>query len=176
MSKSITIETVAQALELENSIIISCDSTKLSIQKLLNEKSGFESLHDLKFFQVGKDPLEERSLNFIEQLNQTFTYLVSIKAVIYLLNTYPHYAPYTLNLGTHSGFDIASLNGEIVAEIFAATAPTSNDKLNKDTMRVSTVVGATHRFVFFYSPKPYNNLTSFNQKYPNVTIIQLDVH
>lgn len=175
MNKTITINCIEQALELEKKIVESCDITRISIKKLANENSGINFLHDIKFFQLGKDPLNDRSLNFIEQLNQSFTYLVSIKAVIFLLNHYCQFAPYTLNLGTQSGFDIVSNNGEIVAETFAATSPTSNNKINKDATRMESVKDALHRFVFYYSPTSYSKLETLRVKYPNVAIVPIDI-
>lgn len=175
MSKVVVINSLEQANQLESKIIESCETTKKSIITLISESSGAELLHSLKFYQSGKDPLKERPLNFIEQLNQTFTYLVSIRATKYLLSDFPQFTPYTLNLGTQSGYDIVSRNGEIIAETFAATSPTSNNKLSKDVVRVNSDDGSSHKFVFFYSPSKYSKLENMKLKYPDVTIVPIDI-
>ena len=51
------------------------------LASLFNQGEGLEILKVLKFEEFGNDPLTPNSpLNFIEQLNRTFTYLASIKA------------------------------------------------------------------------------------------------
>jgi hypothetical protein len=123
----------------------------------LAEISGYcdplEFLWKIKFEQVGYDPLDsKRSLNFIEQLNQTFTYLASFKAAKYLFEKHSGLDSLTLNLGTRSGTDIIStFDGGIAAEIFAAVNPDNNNKLQKDIDKVSSIE-AQHKYVFFMCP------------------------
>ena len=58
----------------------------------------------------------------------------------------------SLNLGIVSGTDIeSSHNGGIAAEVFAATNPRSNQKLQKDIAKVQGVT-ASHKYVFFMCP------------------------
>ena len=61
---------------------------------------------------------------------------------------YPELAPFRLNLGTAPGSDIESECGELAAEVFAAVAPTSNQKLKKDINKVLET-NAKLKFVFF---------------------------
>lgn len=75
------------------------------------EGDGIELLHQIKFNQVGFDPLSGRALNLIEQVYQTFTYLVSFRAAQLLMGWYPDCLGIKLNLGTSSGWDIESLDG-----------------------------------------------------------------
>ena len=63
----------------------------------------------------------------------------------------PKLAPFKLNLGTASGSDIESECGELAGEIFAAVAPTSNQKLKKDINKV-LATNARLKFVFFMCP------------------------
>ena len=108
-------------------------------------------LRAIKFRGVGFDPLNPtRPLNIIEQVNQTFTYLVSLRAVEYLLREHPESAPFRLNLGARAGTDIESADGQVVAEVFAAVRPNNNDKMRKDIARVRMST-APHRYVFFYA-------------------------
>ena len=110
-------------------------------------------LYRLKFQASGCDPLEaSRSLNLIEQLNQTFTYLASFEAVSFLFERHPKVQSFLLSLGTASGFDVESADdGGIVAEVFAAVTPKNNQKLRKDITKIAQSV-ARHRYVLFMSP------------------------
>lgn len=82
----------------------------------------------MKFSPVGCDPLDaDTPLNLIEQINQTFTYLASAKAVKLLLQLHPELAPFTVNLGTSPGSDIESRTGAaLAAEVFAAVNTSNN--------------------------------------------------
>lgn len=173
LNKIIKISNVDEAENLMNEIYESSSITRNEILKLATKTTGVDFLHELKFLKSGKDPLENRPLNFIEQLNQTFTYMTSLIAVKYLIEKYPQYTPYTLNLGTASGYDITSNNQEIVAETFAVTNAKSNDKIKKDVIRMSTVHDAILRFVFYYSQEDFSGLQSLKDKYPNVQIIPI---
>ncbi len=106
----------------------------------------------MKFTNIGCDPLDaERPLNLIEQINQTFTYLASAKAVEHLVRLHPTLAPFTLRLGTSPGSDIESRCGSVAAEVFAAVNVSNNRKLMKDRAKVSRV-SAQFRYVFFMCP------------------------
>src|SRR5437762_709835 len=88
---------------------------------------AMELLTSLRFQTVGHDPLTGESLNVIEQLNQTFTILVSLKAVEQLIEMHPEANGFRLALGTSSGRDIESVQPNLVAaEVFSATSPASN--------------------------------------------------
>ena len=67
----------------------------------------------MKFKETGFEPLESKPINIIEQLNQLFTYLVSIEAVIYLIKIHLN-KTFILNLGTASGNDIESSDSTII--------------------------------------------------------------
>jgi len=91
-------------------------------------------------------------LNVVEQLNQTFTILVTLRAIERLIELHPEAAGFRLALGTSSGRDIESVKPDLVAaEVFSATRPTSNQKLKKDIARLSSDA-ARHRYVFFAAP------------------------
>jgi hypothetical protein len=115
-----------------------------------------EALHSLWMMKVdhlGCDPLDaEAPLNLIEQLNQSFTYIASAKAVRVLLSLHPDLAPFRLNLGTMAGSDIESAKGGgLAAEVFAAVNTKNNQKLTKDIEKVG-IVEAQFKFVFFMCP------------------------
>jgi len=129
------------------------DSAHIAVERLQNlNDAGLEFLQHIKFERIGRDPTEDTDLNLIEQVNQSFTYMVSFKAARYLLESHRDCGGLRLNLGTRSGSDIETLApGLIAAEVFAATLPTSNRKLAQDINKVASV-DAVHRYVFFHSP------------------------
>lgn len=109
-------------------------------------------LRAMRFDTVGHDPLTGEPLNFVEQLNQTFTILVTLRAIEQLFELHPDAEGFRLALGTSSGRDIESVKeGLVAAEVFSATHPMSNQKLKKDLMRLTTDP-AQYRYVFFCCP------------------------
>ena len=153
MSKQITLR---NAVEIENYIEklrLSAEEAQFKLDEISSYSDPIDFLRKIKFEQVGFDPLNtQRPLNFIEQLNQTFTYLASFKAASILFEMHSGLDSLTLNLGTESGSDIESdFGGGIVAEVFASVNPSNNNKLKKDIEKVS-VVNAEHNYVFFMCP------------------------
>ena len=93
-----------------------------------------------------------KPLNVVEQLNQTFTILVSLRAAERLIELHPDAGGFRLALATSSGRDIESVVPDLVAaEVFSATRPSSNQKLKKDIARL-TADPARYRYVFFAAP------------------------
>jgi hypothetical protein len=122
------------------------------LKALIHEQEGLQVLVNIKFQRIGCDPLDAgRPLNLMEQVNQTFTYLASAKAVKQLIEWHPTLVPFIVNLGTAPGSDIASANGELAAEVFAAVSTSSNRKLANDLNKVSQT-SATLKYVFFICP------------------------
>jgi hypothetical protein len=97
---------------------------------------GIELLRSLKFEQVGRHPFEDRALNVVEQVNQTFTCLVTLRAAELLFDWHPSLRKIRLNVGTRGGSDVESLDSTLAAEVFAAVTPTNNRKLAKDIAKV----------------------------------------
>lgn len=63
--------------------------------------SDIGRLWELKIGSFGSDPLSPaRSLNFIEQLNQSFTHIATARAPRYLLGHFPDLGPFSVNMGT----------------------------------------------------------------------------
>jgi hypothetical protein len=132
----------------------SAEQTQIQLAELAGTEGPLEFLYQLKFNPIGCDPLRpSRSLNLIEQLNQTFTCLASFNGADFLFSRHPKVQRLTLNLGTNAGTDIeTSEDGGIAAEVFAAVTPQNNEKLIQDIRRVSGFK-AKHRYVLFMSPK-----------------------
>jgi len=151
---------ITSILELDQavqSVRSAAERTVRALRDLLaNESDSLQVLRLMKFTELGHHPGEDRSLNLIEQVNQTFTYLVSLEAARWVLVQHPQLLPQGLNinLGTQAGFDLESVQvGLLAAEVFAATHPRSNDKLRKDVARLQEKAPeVTHRYVFFSCP------------------------
>jgi hypothetical protein len=131
----------------------SAEKALLHVAKSTESRQGLQALWSMKFAPIGCDPLNSESpLNLIEQLNQTFTYLASAKALRLLLQLHPELAPFKVNLGTSAGSDIESgLNEGLAAEVFAAVKISNNRKLAKDIAKVLKTP-ARLKYVFFMCP------------------------
>ena len=133
--------------------------------------------YDLRFSdQLACNPLDSaESFNFIEQLNQSYTYLTSLNAATYLFEHFPGLGSLNLNLGTTNGADIKTGSGSspsIVAETFAATHANSNRKLQKDINKVCGYT-AVHYFVFYYVHLNPSKLPLHENKLVNGKNVQL---
>ncbi len=144
------IKTVTEAEAIRAKLMDSAARTAAWLSKFDGEP--IELLKALRFKMVGHDPLTGEPLNVVEQLNQTFTILVTMRAIERLIDLHPDAGGFRLALGTTSGRDIESIAQNLVAaEVFSATRPTSNQKLKKDIARLKDDP-ALHRYVFFAAP------------------------
>lgn len=122
----------------------------------MSAQSGdpLDMLRRIKFEPIGFHPIEDRPLNFIEQINQTWTFAVAIAAARHLLQLHPNVGDFRLAPGAHASLelDIMSVEpGEVGAETFAAVAPRNNGKLAADLAKLRRRP-EHHRYVFFMSP------------------------
>ena len=150
--KTRIIESIDEVHDLLQSVQSAASNSIRAISEII-PSGDMTALWKMKFEQLGFDPIDGVSrLNLIEQLNQSFTYLATIKSLEILFEHHPDLAPFTMNLGTASGSDIESLKPPgVAAEVFAAVTPTNNRKLRKDIEKVSTSE-ALYKYVFFISP------------------------
>ena len=147
---SLQVHSVEEILVLQERVRFAARRTLEKFAVLSNDP--MEALHRLRFEEFGYHPLEDRKLNFIEQLNQTFTILVSLAAARMLLGWFPQAGGLRLNLGITPGRDIESVHeGFVEAEVFAAVRRQNNDKLGKDINKM-TKSHAKNCYVFFYIP------------------------
>jgi hypothetical protein len=145
------------------------NKTQMRIRAFSGHNDGLMLLREMKFGKLGCDPLKtDCKWNLVEQISQTFTYLASFKAAEILFGWHPKLTELVLNLGTSSGTDIESECGGIAAEIFAATSPSSNGKLNKDIQKVSKT-DAQYKYVFFLCP----NVEPGEYSIPRVTEVRI---
>ena len=146
-------ETAESVHAFENQVRIAARACVEALRALVDNEEPMAVLSAMKFNQIGQDPLQPGvPLNLIEQVNQTFTYLVTAAAAKALLLAHPESAPFEANLGTASGTDIESVaHPKVAAEVFAAVSPANNQKLKQDIAKVQAVK-ADHRYVFYCSP------------------------
>lgn len=119
-----------------------------------HQGDGLDLLRSLKFNAVGFHPTEGHELNVIEQVNQTWTFVVALEATRKLLEHHPEAGGFTLAPGAHAAqaLDIMSMEpGFIGAETFAAVDPRNNRKLQRDMKKLAART-ELHRYIFFMSP------------------------
>jgi hypothetical protein len=112
-------------------------------------------LRKMKFEEIGYHPVEDRRLNLIEQVNQTWTYAVALAATLALLKLHPDADGFCVAPGAHMSIplDIMSRRERFVgAETFAAVNPRNNRKLELDLAKMAQRP-EQHRYAFFCSPK-----------------------
>ncbi|MGF6983435.1 hypothetical protein QFZ99_002912 [Paraburkholderia atlantica] len=121
---------------------------------LAHEGSPLELLRSMKFESAGFHPASGAPLNLIEQINQTWTYLVAIAAARQLLVLHPDAGGFRLAPGAHASlpFDIVSGDRQVVAETFAAVTPANNGKLRKDLDKLVSRRDIPYRYMFFMAP------------------------
>ena len=144
------IRTIADAEAMHAQLLDGAARTAAWLRDFAGEPMAL--LKALRFETVGHDPLTGDPLNVVEQLNQTFTILVTLRAIERLIELHPDAGGFRLALGTSGGRDIESVApGLVAAEVFSATHPASNRKLKKDLARLSGDP-ARHRYIFFAAP------------------------
>ena len=126
-------------------------------QSWIAAQSGdpLDLLRRMKFEPVGFHPIEDRPLNVIEQINQTWTYAVALAAARQLLELHPDAGGFHLAPGAHASKppDIMSeIDGMVGAETFAAVDPANNRKLALDLVKMAART-ERHRYIMFMSPK-----------------------
>lgn len=146
---TITIENLGDIKKLRRQVREAAACTRAKFAKIAADP--MEALHTLKFCAYGFDPLlEAKSLNLIEQLNQTFTIMASLAAAERLLDWFEVPGGLRLNLAETAGWDIKSIDDNLIrAEVFAAVRPSNDSKLSKDIDKMSQS-NACNRFVFYY--------------------------
>jgi hypothetical protein len=112
-------------------------------------------LRRLKFETAGFHPILGHPLNVIEQINQTWTFVVALGAARHLLEMHPDAGGFVLAPGAHAAIELDIMSrepGVVGAETFAAVDPKNNNKLKADLLKLA---GRTerHRYIFFMSPQ-----------------------
>lgn len=151
----------------------SMKETTMRLKDLLNQNPE-RAFYEMKFGKIGRDPLETSSLNLIEQLNQVYTYLVTLQGVKEMISKYPEHIPFRVNLGTMGGYDIESVDGKIVCECFSTTSLRSNDKVNKDAKRLVNNTEAERRFIFYHI-SGNEDASYYEEKYEEIKFVKVEI-
>lgn len=81
MNRSVQISSKADITRHIEQCRVAAEATKTKLLEIAATKDALALLYQMKFCQVGCDPLDHlRPLNLIEQLNQIFTYVASFRA------------------------------------------------------------------------------------------------
>ena len=108
----------------------------------------------------------------IEQLNQTWTCLVTLRALPFLFARHPEVEGFRLCLGAAGGTDIESVAPDAVAaEVFAAVHPRNNRKLLKDLQRLACRHPRTHARYVFLGTLSFRHERQFALE----TVVRIDV-
>lgn len=150
----ITITSPAELYSRHAEILAAARRTTATLARLLTKFHGIDLLHRLKFEKVAANPFgSEKEYNFVESLNLSFTALVTLAGVRWILHRHPAALPMHVNLGQAAGHDICCEAAGIAAECFAAVSPNNNKKLQHDRERLlSAHERYRHKYLFLYSP------------------------
>lgn len=167
------IRTAADAGALEARVLAAAARTIQLLPVILATTTPLlDALARLRFDPIGRHPIQDRPLNVVEQLNQTFTCLASLRAAAWILSRHPECSPLRLNLGTASGSDIEAVDGSLAAETFAAVTLTNNDKLRADISKVSKTT-ARLKYVFYLCPQHAPSEPRPTRESPDVSVVSL---
>ena len=162
------IKTVEEIEQLKKTILSNANNTYEQLKVRALALSAIAFLEEVKF-----DKLKGTELNFIEQLNQMFSDLVVLEGAKQLLRLNPG-RELKLSFGPAPGFDIVSSDGEVVAECFAVTTATSNQKLQKDCSKFMCKAVGKQKHIFFYSRNDSEEkLHRIYDKYPEIRFTRI---
>lgn len=166
------ISNVHEINEYEDKILKSTNISLTNIFQSIKKLTSLEILEQFKFKRCGVDPLFKIDQNFMEQINQTFTYLVCLEAIKILLDKHEGVS-FQVNFGARNGIDVSSIDKKIICECFASVSPDNNRKLLIDTERIKQEK-ANYKYVIFYShiDKP-EYVKKIKNDYTDIEIIQL---
>jgi hypothetical protein len=176
MDKQIVIVNPKEIRMYENRIIANTRIAIASLQDQLRTLEGIEALRLMKFTKCGGDPFTGEHLNLVEQINQTFTYLVCLEAVRVIMERHPDRdTPYVVSFGSKGGFDVMTKDGSIVCDCFASVRPDRHGQLIREVRKVSGYSDAKYKYVVFYAvEKKPALLQRIQVKYPDVVVIPLE--
>ena len=167
------IETVEQAEDLKEKVCKSVEDAYEQLKALIKTNSALEFLFQMKFCKIGFNPIKGTELNLIEQLNQSFSDLVIIEALLDLLSKYQEKS-FEIHLGTSHGFDIESTDGAVAAECFAVTSVFNNNKLDKDSQKIIERAPDRKKYIYFYSQNDAEyTLENAYKRFPDITYVRI---
>ena len=163
---------LAQVAALRQSIFANTSASLARLRQQADTQDALAFFTSLKFEPIGMDPISGKDLNFIEQLNQTFSDLVVLAAAQDLMARFPEKS-FDVQLGATPGYDIHSTDGTVVAECFSATKVSSNNKLNKDCKKL-LAADAPEKYLYFYShTDSTGSIQNRQARYPDLHFVRI---
>lgn len=172
---NLVVHTTADADRLMNLVRASAARAQRQIAALTGDP--LDMLRRMKFDQLGYHPIEDRPLNLVEQINQTWSMAVAIEAAKKLLELHPEAGGFRLAPGAHASLELDIMSvapGLIGAETFAAVHPRNNGKIQADLLKLA----ARHeqfRYVFFLSPAFPRTERQLRFEVPGVEVWSLEI-
>jgi hypothetical protein len=168
--RRIAVASPAEAAALEARVRAAADAAARTLGALLAGTPALDVFRALKFRAVGCDPLDAgRPHNLLQQVHQTFAWLVAVRGVAHLLRSHPDHAPYYINAGTSAQPDIESEDGCVVAEVVAVVTPRNNGKLQSDLARLRART-APLRYLFYYAEEDRGTVSD-----PDIAVVAIDL-
>jgi len=158
--------------DLINTIEENIAKTKEALKTLLDGYEAKDALTMIKFDKTAFEPITGEPVNFIEMVNQSYSDLVILKAALDLIKRFPDKS-FKLSMGVSPGHGIESTDHSVIAKCFAAVSAFSNQKINKDSEKLSVIGNDTNKFIYFYSREDsVKKLNNIMEKYPDITYIR----
>lgn len=171
----LVVHTTADADRLMNLVRASAARAQQQIAALSGDP--LDMLRRMKFDQIGYHPVEDRPLNLVEQINQTWSMAVAIEAAKKLLELHPEAGGYRLAPGAHASLELDIMSvapGLVGAETFAAVHPRNNGKIQADLLKLAARPERS-RYVFFLSPAFPRTERHLRFEVPGVEVWSLEI-
>lgn len=172
---NLVVHTTADADRLMNLVRASAARAQRQIAALTGDP--LDMLRRMKFDQIGYHPIEDRPLNLVEQINQTWSMTVAIEAAKKLLELHPEASGFRLAPGAHASLELDIMSvapGLVGAETFAAVHPRNNGKIQADLLKL-VARPERFRYVFFLSPAFPRTERQLRFEVPGVEVWSLEV-
>ena len=172
--KDLAISDISEVQERINNVYECMELTRNALFDELKKDSVVDAFKDIKFGKIATDPLDNKvHINFIEFLNQSFSDIVVLKGVEYLLNRYKGKTFY-INPGPLNGFDIES--DTVIAECFSVVSAFNNQKIKSDSDKLMNKGKDKDKYIFFYSHnvEEDDRLNEFIPDYPEIKYMRLN--
>src|SRR5579862_2684890 len=150
MGRIVTVSSPVELDEME-ALLTGHLNTSWEMLRGIEGPTGLDALRQLKFDQIGLHPLSGDKLNIVEQINQTFTILATLRAARVLMRLHLDVRRLRLAVGAIGGTDITDEIETLAAEVFVDTSLHGNQRFNKDMARLDESTAA-HRYLFFAVP------------------------
>lgn len=172
--KGLAISDISEVQKRIDDVYASMELTRDALLNELMNNSAVETFKEIKFGKIAKDPFRKVNINFIEMLNQSFSDIVVLKGVEYLMNKYKGMA-FDINLGALNGPDILSDDGSVIAECFSVVSVFNNQKIKMDSDKLMKENKGKVKYIFFFAKEDKEDrLNDLIVKYPRIKYMRLN--